>query len=354
MSSYLDYTIEVRHYSGPYVFVKKSNYDIEEDDSPNPYVLKGVLWDEGEYTKIADIEEDGLTPPTLALFAQKIEEFDLRDVGQYQFESKVKIYNSEKYPYKYRPNFEIKQIDETTGLKEALIKSMDELRSQLDYKFNDTLVAIDINGIDKHLETFIGYMNFNTSSLDAYEKLKKEILEKKSILPFLSYCKNIFEHEGTYYWVSETPYATLTFLRDYPIFKNEEVVKDVLLPKYGIVHYINPKGKEVIQYELKRGPKISTYEDVKKMVADVDKNIKRVAKSLEAENLAKNIIADYLKYAKEEDLQTELGKQLQAYTADVEDVEDYDYLAELKSQKSELETLLKEMGEMGRFIWDIS
>lgn len=357
MSSYLDFSVERKTDKG-WKQIYSTDYD-DDIEVVSPYVLKPVFWDTDCFQKFADFEDE-LTLETLCMHGIKIERVpNPEDDDSYSAQWNKETYNSKSYPYKYKPfiftSLALYFPGTGSDKKQALIEQF-KLLCKSERKFVDTLIGVSIEGIDKHLDVLIDYLHLKAGKtckdVSDYQVLKDQILRKGTIKDDLDKFDDLIEHQGEYYMLVSTPYVAITLVRDYPVFKDEVLAKDVLTGRYGLVQYQDDTGKTVRQYTL-GDAKISTKEDLARLAKEVEDSISNAEKANSVDNLVKDRIRDFLDDAKDSDLETELGQKLAEYTDDTESTFTDDYIEDCKVQLEELRVLIRLVGDNGRLIWNI-
>lgn len=350
MSSYFDFSVERQREDGKgWSLIAQSDYrsDLEVI---NPYILKGVFWDTDKFHKYASLKDD-LTKGTILQFSEKIERVSLpADEKDLWYKTKKEILEDEDYPYKYE-----KQVCKFNFEENGLLSTLNTLKQKLEYKWNEIEIPFDEKVINEKIDKFSWLFNYE---LEENEEIKKEIEEKKTIDFFIekgcakrfSYSPHSEKQDSRIVYISfDTIWDAEQFLK-YQAFPNQEI-PTCIEPFVKSYRYYNG-SKEVVQYRLK-DVKISTYDDIIALIKEVEKSLNRYKKACTVENLAKTFIRDFIESADEEDLKTQLGKDLKNFVKGEDSCEDEEYEEELENQLTELKLLARFVGSNGRLIWII-
>lgn len=344
MSSYFDFSVERQREDGKgWSLIVQSDYrsDLEVI---NPYILKSVFWDTDKFQRYASLSDD-LTKGTVLQFGEKIERESLpADKKDFWYKTKKEIIDAEDYPYKYE-----KQIFKFNFEKNGLLSTLNTLKQKVEYKWNEIEIPFDEKVINEKIDKFSYLFNYE---LEENEEIKKAIDEKKTIDFFIEkgYAKRFSYSQEVVYISFDTIWDAEQFLK-YQAFKDLEipVCKEPFIKSYKYYKDL----KEVVQYRLK-DVKISNYDDILSMIEEVEKSLKSYRKTCTVENLAKTFIQDnFIDNASEEDLKTQLGKDLKKFVKGADAYEDEEYKEELESQITELKLLARFVGSNGRLIWTI-
>lgn len=350
MSSYFDFSVErYREDEKRWSLIAQSNYN-GDLEVINPYILKGVFWSTDKFHKYASLEDD-LTKGTILQFSEKIERVTLpTDEKDLWYKTKKEILDDEDYPYKYE-----KQTCKFNFEETGLLSTLNTLKQKLEYKWNEIGIPFDEKVINEKIDKFSWLFNYE---LEENEEIKKAIEEKKTIDFFIekgcakrfSYSPHSEKQDSRIIYISfDTIWDAEQFLK-YQAFKDSEIPTCI---EPFVKSYRYYKGsKEVVQYRLK-DVKISTYDDIIALIKEVEKSLNRYKKACTVENLAKTFIRDFIESASEEDLKTQLGKDLKKFVKGEDSCEDEEYEEELESQLTELRMLARFVGSNGRLIWII-
>jgi hypothetical protein len=351
MSSYFDFSVERQREDGKgWSLIAHSDYrsDLEVI---NPYILKGIFWDTDKFQKYASLKDD-LTKGTILQFSEKIERVSLpADEKDPWYKIKKETLDNENYPYKYE-----KQARNFNFEKNGMLSTLNDLKQKLEYKWNEIEIPFDEKVINEKIDKFSWLFNYE---LEENEEIKKEIEEKKTIDFFIEKgCAerfrfsphSSFQDKRIVYVSFDTIWDAEQFLK-YQAFKDSEI-PTCIEPFVKSYQYYNG-SKEVVQYQLK-DVKISNYDDIIALINEVEKSLNRYKKACTVENLAKTFIQDnFIENASEEDLKTQLGKDLKKFVKGVDSCEDEEYEEELETQLTELRLLARFVGSNGRLIWII-
>jgi hypothetical protein len=351
MSSYFDFSVERQREDGKgWSLIAHSDYrsDLEVI---NPYILKGIFWDTDKFQKYASLKDD-LTKGTILQFSEKIERVSLpADEKDLWYKTKKEILDDEDYPYKYE-----KQARNFNFEENGLLSTLNDLKQKLEYKWNEIEIPFDEKVINEKIDKFSWLFNYE---LEENEEIKKAIEEKKTIDFFIEKgCAERFrfsphapfQDKRIVYVSFDTIWDAEQFLK-YQAFPNQEM--PTCIEPFVKSHRYYKDSKEVVQYRLK-DIKISNYDDIIALIKEVEKSLKRYKKACTVENLAKTFIQDnFIENASEEDLKTQLGKDLKKFVKGAEAYEDEEYEEELENQLTELRLLARFVGSNGRLIWII-
>ena len=346
MSSYFDFSVErYREDEKRWSLIAQSDYrsDLEVI---NPYILKGIFWDTDKFHKYASLKDD-LTKETILQFSEKIERVSLpADEKDLWYKTKKEILDDEDYPYKYE-----KQVSKFNFEENGLLSTLNTLKQKLEYRWNEIEIPFDEKVINEKIDKFSWLFNYE---LEENEEIKKGIEEKKTIDFFIEKgCAKRFSYslnKKIIYVSFDTIWDAEQFLK-YQVFPNQEIPTCKEQPFIRIYQYYNG-SKEVVQYRLK-DVKISTYDDIIALIKEVEKSLNRYKKACTVENLAKTFIQGFIDEADEEDLKTQLGKDLKKFAKGGDIYEDEEYEEELETQLTELRLLARFVGSNGRLIWII-
>ena len=312
--------------------------------------MKGVFWSTDKFQKYASLKDD-LTKGTILQFSEKIERVSLpADEKDLWYKTKKEILDDEDYPYKYE-----KQVSKFNFEENGLLSTLNTLKQKIEYKWNEIEIPFDEKVINEKIDKFSWLFNYE---LEENEEIKKEIEEKKTIDFFIekgcakrfSYSPHSEKQDSRIIYISfDTIWDAEQFLK-YQAFPNQEI-PTCIEPFVKSYQYYNG-SKEVVQYKLK-DVKISTYDDILELIKEVEKSLNWYKKACTVENLAKTFIRDFIENASEEDLKTQLGKDLKKFVKGVDSCEDEEYEEELETQLTELRLLARFVGSNGRLIWII-
>lgn len=344
MSRYLEFSIERKD--------EKDNWKcIVEDTSDehlaiiNNYILRDLFIEYGKWSYYLDKH---CTKETINEFAHKIEHSKYNEKNL-----------SKDYPYQYTPFYKNLSTD-IIGLSSKFDGFIDmlnrEITNNIDFKYSDIIVEIPINIVIKHINQLVNFLETISDNFDIekFFKIKESIKNGANLLDFKDSIKLNAKNNLELYF--ETPYSLVQFLQYDSRCKNNEkefidIFSNSVVKSISYYQTLDEDFNVLIdQWNIDK-VLVSTINDLLAMKNDLELRIKGFENSMKAENLAKSYIQDIISEFQNDT--SKLKQRLVEFIGDNEGFDNIEWLEDLKSQLSELNLVIKLVGDFGRFIWRI-